>query len=89
MLQVTVFRMWSTGQIFRFVFLPSILGGVIPSEGLPTPSPRYLNAAGEEEWPDEVLLPGFLALKASDLAGYLVSSMAYKLSKAILYMLWL
>ena len=81
--------MWTTGQILIIVFLPAILGGVIPLKEPPTPSPRYLNAAGEEEWPDEVLLPGFLALQVSDLAGYLVSSMAYKLSKAMLYMLWL
>ena len=51
--------------------------------------PRYLNDRGEEEWPDEILLPGFLALQASDLAGYMVSNMAFKLTKALLYMLWL
>ena len=51
--------------------------------------PRYLTAEGEEAWPDEILLPGFLALQTSDLAGYLVSNMAFKLTKALLYMLWL
>ena len=51
--------------------------------------PRYMTAGGEETWPDEILLPGFLALQASDLAGYLVSNMAFKLTKALLYMLWL
>ena len=77
--------------MFIMVLLPVILGRVIPPKD---PSevrlaPRYINAVGEDEWPDEVLLPGFLALQASDLAGYLVSSMAHKLSKAMLYMLWL
>ena len=76
--------MWSTRHISLIIFLPAILGGVIPSEEAPTPSPRYLNVAGEEEWPDEVLLPGFLALQASDLAGYLVSRIVYKLSMAML-----
>ena len=51
--------------------------------------PRYLTAEGEEAWPDEILLPGFIALQASDLAGYLASNMAFKLTKALLYMLWL
>ena len=51
--------------------------------------PRYMTAGGEETWPDEILLPGFLALQASDLAGYFVSNMAFKLTKALLYMLWL
>ena len=51
--------------------------------------PRYKTADGKETWPDEILLPGFLALQASDLAGYLVSNMAFKLTKALLYMIWL
>ena len=77
--------------MFIILLLPVILGSVIPPKNPPEDrlSPRYINAAGEDEWPDEVLLPGFLALQASDLAGYLVSSLAHKLSKAMLYMLWL
>ena len=51
--------------------------------------PRYLTAEEDDTWPDEILLPGFLALQASDLAGYLVSNMAFKLTKALLYMIWL
>ena len=51
--------------------------------------PRYLTPDGKDAWPDSILLPGFLALQASDLAGYMVSNMAFKLTKALLYILWL
>ena len=70
------------------LLLATILG-VVNSAAILRPSPRYVNAEGEDEWPDEVLLPGFLALQASDLAGFLVSNMAFKMTKALLYMLWL
>ena len=51
-------------------------------------APRFLNAAGEQEAPDEILLPGFLALQLADLAGYFVSNIAYNLSRALLFMFW-
>ena len=52
-------------------------------------SPRFMNAEGQEEFPDAILLPGFLALQVADLAGYLVSNIAYNLSRAVLFMFWL
>ena len=53
-----------------------------------TASQRYLNDHSEEELPDAILLPGFLALTVADMAGYFVSSIAYNLSRAILFLFW-
>jgi hypothetical protein len=49
---------------------------------------RSLNDHSEEELPDAILLPGFLALTVADMAGYLVSSIAYNLSRAIMFIFW-
>ena len=79
------------------VFFSSLFGSFIDSkqtsETMVHPDAqaysRFLNAEGEEEFPDAILLPGFLVLQVADLAGYLVSSIAYNLSRALMFMFWL